>query len=77
MGIPDKYLKNLFTPFFRASNVLDIPGTGLGTSIMKEYIEINNGTLEIRSEVGKGTTVEINLSKIKYEEKFENLTLSN
>ena len=68
MGIPEKDLKNLFNPFFRASNVLDIPGTGLGTSIMKEYIEINNGTLLIESEVGEGTKVEINLTKMEYEE---------
>jgi len=60
MGIPENDLKNLFTPFFRASNVLDIPGNGLGTSIMKEYIELNNGTLKVKSSLNKGTIFSIN-----------------
>ncbi len=60
VGIPEKDLKNLFTPFFRASNVLDIPGNGLGTAILKEYVELNNGTLTVQSNVNEGTTFSIN-----------------
>ncbi|GAB5539655.1 MAG: hypothetical protein Salg2KO_17580 [Salibacteraceae bacterium] len=56
IGIPEDDLKNLFTPFFRAAYVLDIPGNGLGTAIMKEYIELNNGTLKAESTLNKGTT---------------------
>ncbi len=59
MGIPENDLKNLFTPFYRASNVLDIPGNGLGTSIMKEYIELNKGTLNAESTLNKGTSFSI------------------
>jgi signal transduction histidine kinase/DNA-binding response OmpR family regulator len=59
MGIPENDLKDLFTPFYRASNVLDIPGNGLGTSIMKEYIELNKGTLKAESTLNKGTSFSI------------------
>lgn len=58
-GIPEEDMENLFTPFFRASNVLDIPGNGLGTTIMKEYIEINKGTLTVDSKLNQGATFNI------------------
>jgi signal transduction histidine kinase/FixJ family two-component response regulator len=57
MGIPTKELDMLFDPFFRASNALDIPGTGLGTAIVKEYTEANNGTVNIESDKEKGCVV--------------------
>ncbi|MFT7158156.1 MAG: signal transduction histidine kinase/CheY-like chemotaxis protein [Parvicella sp.] len=60
MGIPENDLKNLFTPFFRASNVMDIPGSGLGTSILKEYIELNKGTVKVESSLNKGTVFTVN-----------------
>lgn len=63
MGIPEEDIKKLFTPFYRASNVLDIAGTGLGTSIMKEYIEINQGKLWVESKVGKGTVIHVEFNK--------------
>lgn len=59
MGIPEHDLKNLFAPFFRASNVLDVPGNGLGTSIMKEYIELNKGKIIVESAMNKGTLVKV------------------
>ena len=57
MGVPIEELEMLFDPFFRASNALDIPGTGLGTAIVKEYTEVNNGTVHIESDTGKGCIV--------------------
>ncbi len=68
MGIPQQDLDNLFTPFFRASNVLDIPGTGLGTTIMQEYITLNGGKLTVKSKEKEGTTFNIHF-KIDNNEK--------
>ena len=59
IGIPEQEIKNFFNPFFRASNVVDIPGTGLGTTIIKEYIEVNNGTISVKSKNGLGTVVKL------------------
>lgn len=59
VGIPEKELFQLYEPFHRASNTKDVPGTGLGMSIAKEYIELNKGTIAVESEVGKGTKISV------------------
>jgi signal transduction histidine kinase len=59
IGIPAKDLKYFFDPFFRASNVMDIKGTGLGTSIAKDYIEMQGGKVEVSSELGQGTEIKL------------------
>lgn len=61
IGIPDLDLKNLFTPFSRASNVGEIPGTGLGLCIAKEFIEQNGGTISVSSIYNKGTQVSVEI----------------
>lgn len=55
VGIPHDDLTNLFEPFYRASNVAEVSGTGLGTSIAKEYVELNRGAIEVKSTVALGT----------------------
>tara|TARA_R110001592_G_scaffold236456_1_gene494777 strand:- start:2664 stop:3875 length:1212 start_codon:yes stop_codon:yes gene_type:complete len=55
IGIPENEIKNLFQPFFRAKNVKDIEGTGLGLAITKEYVELNNGKIEVESKLNEGT----------------------
>ncbi|MFW0716664.1 sensor histidine kinase [Pedobacter sp. N23S346] len=54
----------LFQEFFRAKNVGKIPGSGLGLSIAKTYVEMNHGTIEIESIANKGTIVKITLAKL-------------
>jgi signal transduction histidine kinase len=61
IGIPEKDQKGLFESFSRASNVGDIEGTGLGLIIVKQFIEIHNGTISYESELGKGTVFTIDL----------------
>lgn len=55
LGIPVEDLTNLFEPFYRASNVAEVSGTGLGTTITKEYVELNNGSIEVNSTLLVGT----------------------
>ena len=59
IGIPKKETSNLFQPFFRAKNAMEIKGTGLGLSIAKEYIEINKGQISAKSILGEGSCFEI------------------
>jgi signal transduction histidine kinase/HAMP domain-containing protein len=56
IGIPADELPNLFTPFFRASNVSKISGTGMGLSIVKEFVELHKGSIHVHSIVGIGST---------------------
>jgi len=57
IGIPPEDLTKLFDPFFRGKNVADIPGNGLGLMIVKKSLELMQGTIEVSSHVGAGTSV--------------------
>lgn len=59
IGIPAAEQKNLFQPFYRAENVTNIQGTGLGLNIVKRYVELLKGKIEFISEESKGTTFTI------------------
>ncbi len=61
IGIPLADQKHLFQPFHRATNVGTIAGTGLGLSIIKRAVELHDGTIEVKSEVGIGTTFTISI----------------
>jgi PAS domain S-box-containing protein len=56
IGIPESDQKYLFERFFRASNVSNIQGTGLGLNIVKRYAELLGGDIHFSSESGKGST---------------------
>ncbi|MFA3782394.1 sensor histidine kinase [Melioribacteraceae bacterium 4301-Me] len=57
-GIPKENLNKIFDPFFTTKGQ---KGTGLGLSVIWGIIEIHNGTINVESEVGKGTTFTIRL----------------
>jgi two-component system sensor kinase FixL len=59
IGIPLQDLPHLFEPFNRGSNVGAIQGTGLGLAIAKQAVELHGGTINVESELGKGTTFTI------------------
>lgn len=56
IGIPKEEQAHLFERFFRAKNVTNIQGTGLGLNIVAKYLEAMNGRIEFESELNKGTT---------------------
>jgi signal transduction histidine kinase len=61
IGIPDNDLKHLFERFFRASNVTNIQGTGLGLNIVKRYVDLLQGSIDFSSQEGKGSTFTVTL----------------
>jgi signal transduction histidine kinase len=61
VGIPSDELDRLFDRFFRASTAGTIGGTGLGLAIAKKITEAHGGTIEVRSELGVGTTFVVDL----------------
>jgi two-component system NtrC family sensor kinase len=58
-GIPPDVLPHIFNPFFTTKPVGQ--GTGLGLSISYNIIQKHNGTLDVQSSVGQGTTFTISL----------------
>ncbi|AKL94093.1 ATpase, histidine kinase-, DNA gyrase B-, and HSP90-like domain containing protein [Clostridium aceticum] len=65
IGIPKAEQKNLFQSFYRASNVGDISGTGLGLTIVQDFVDIHQGSISFKSEVDKGTTFIVKIPIIR------------
>jgi len=61
IGIPLDDQPHLFEPFHRGRNVSNIPGTGLGLSIVKQFIDLQQGAITVKSHVGIGSTFTIRL----------------
>lgn len=57
-GIPKSDMKNIFKKFFRVEDPhsAKTKGHGLGLSIVKTLVELNKGTISVKSEIGKGST---------------------
>lgn len=72
IGIPASEQVRLFTPFFRASNVLQRPGTGIGLSLVKEFVELHGGTIDVESRVGQGSTFIVLLPRRQPAQNLEN-----
>ena len=56
-GIPHEDLQRIFDPFYTTKN----SGTGLGLSVVLRIIRTYNGKIEVKSEIGKGTTFSVSL----------------
>lgn len=60
IGMTEEQVEHVFDKFWRADMSGEIPGTGLGMSIVKDIIDLHSGTIEVKSEFGKGTEVILN-----------------
>jgi PAS domain S-box-containing protein len=61
IGIPEEEQNKLFQRFFRAKNVQDIQGTGLGLHIIKQFVDLMSGTIDFKSKTNKGATFLVKL----------------
>ncbi len=71
IGIPEEDQQFLFTRFFRAKNVENIQGTGLGLNIVKRYLQLMDGDIRFESIPGKGTSFFLEIPLKYSEESFE------
>jgi signal transduction histidine kinase len=63
VGIPTRDLDRVFERFYRVDNARSrsTGGTGLGLAIVKHTVESHKGTVEVQSELGRGTTFRLRL----------------
>ena len=57
IGISEEDQDHLFSSFFRGKNAINIQGTGLGLHIVKRYLDLMGGSVELKSKLEEGTTV--------------------
>ncbi|MEJ8757102.1 ATP-binding protein [Pontibacter sp. H259] len=61
LGITEEDLKHVFVPFFRAENVRNITGHGIGLPLTERILKLHNGTITVHSQINKGTEVTLML----------------
>jgi signal transduction histidine kinase len=63
IGVPREHLAKIFERFHRVDNRdnREIGGTGIGLYLVKSMVEAHHGTVDVQSELGKGSTFIINL----------------
>ncbi len=73
IGIAVEDQKKLFTPFFRSTNeeAHREKGTGLGLVITRSIVEMHGGTLDLESELGKGTVITVRMPGVMDSETAE------
>jgi PAS domain S-box-containing protein len=57
IGISEDDQHHLFSSFFRGTNATNIPGTGMGLHIVKRYVDLLGGQIQIQSKINEGTTI--------------------
>ena len=65
-GIAEEDLNRIMDPFFTTKPVGQ--GTGLGLSIVHQIVQQHHGSLDVSSEVGKGTRITVRLPRHPYSE---------
>ncbi|MBH3322231.1 response regulator [Serratia ureilytica] len=60
-GIPKDKIDTIFFPFIRVGGDNKVPGFGMGLAIVNGVVKAMNGTIDVESEVGKGSTFTVSL----------------
>ena len=72
IGMSKEFLPTLFDSFSRERNTTTskVAGTGLGMAIVKDFVDLMDGTIEVQSELAKGTTFIVHLMHRKADEQY-------
>ncbi len=61
IGIPTNEQSKLFNSFYRASNSIHFQGTGLGLVIIKNFVDLHHGSIELESHLDVGTLFKVSI----------------
>jgi len=64
MGMSKDDAGRVFEPFYRSPRTQDVPGSGLGLSIVKRVVQASGGTLAVETELGQGSTFIVRLPRV-------------
>jgi signal transduction histidine kinase len=64
IGIPENETKRIFEPLYRAKNATTFRGYGIGLSVCRRIVDMHRGTIQVKSELGVGSTFEVVLPHI-------------
>jgi signal transduction histidine kinase len=72
VGISEEDISRIFDDFFRAKSGEEVAtGAGLGLAISRRIVEAHDGSISVRSELGRGSTFELKLPALKSESQDE------
>lgn len=58
-GIPPEKIKWIFDPFYQVDNKDQRTGTGIGLSLVKDFVELHHGSIQVDSTIGRGTSFQL------------------
>jgi signal transduction histidine kinase len=65
VGMSEADRQQVFVPFFRADNARGVPGHGIGLPLTHKIMELHGGSIRVQSTLGQGTTVTLELPKLR------------
>lgn len=78
-GIPEKYLPFIFNRFYKveSSSTRNFEGTGIGLALVRELIDLHNGTVTVKSQEGFGTMFQVRLAMCDKNKVVDNNEVTN
>ena len=64
IGIPENETQRIFEPLYRAKNATSFRGYGIGLSVCRRIVDMHRGTIQVKSQLGQGSTFEVVLPHI-------------
>jgi len=61
IGIPEEDIRKILEPFYRSTNAVTIPGSGIGLSLVNQIVKNHNGSIDITSKLSEGTRITLQL----------------
>ena len=76
VGISKEIMEEIFDPFIQARDQKNIGGTGLGLAITRRLTSLMKGTINLKSELGKGSTFTVKIPDIAFKREFINTRIT-
>ncbi len=76
VGISKELIKEIFDPFMQVRDRKNFGGTGLGLAITKRLVSLMNGTINLKSELGKGSVFTVRIPDVAFMREYSNINMN-